>query len=360
MLGAMETREPETGDGPDGASPGWDAITQALRKIYGDTEPRHLAPILPAMLGGNDPLDGISAFKSSFGGREHWHLVTYGYSELYAKETDDAEVSGYGFEMTLRVIDPESPDSVPMWAVSFLQNLARYVFRTGNAFASGHHTTLNGPIALGRDTALEAAAFLPDPELPPIETPNGKVEFLQVVGLTQDEYDATKAWDTVKLLGVLAEHDRALVTDLPRKSWLGRPEIRALVEAGAARDGSSMGMFFTTRGSLDAAATPPVLGVAANGLDDLKRMIRARLAFGRPAILCWPKGGVELTAGETTQLCEDAEGTTLVLDVQDRAAILEIPVRRGDYPLPSGKAALRVIPIEILDGEGKRVMKTIG
>jgi suppressor of fused len=356
----MATRTSETGDESEKASPGWDAIDQALRKIYGETKPQHFAPILPAMLGGNDPLSGISAYQSRFGGREHWHFVTYGYSELYAKETDDPEVSGYGFEMTFRVIDPESSDSVPTWALSFLQNLARYVFRTGNAFASGHHSTLNGPIALERDTALVAAAFLPDPELPPIATPNGKVEFLQVVGLTSDEYDAIKAWDTVKLLGVIADRDRALLTDLPRKSWLGEPESRRLIEAGTARDGSSMGMFYATRGSLAAKATPPVLGVAANALDDLKCMMRGRLAFGRPAIIHWPGGAVELTAGEATRVREDEEGTTLVLAPTDRAAILDIPAKRGDYPLPSGKAVVQVIPVEIRDGEGKRVVKTIG
>ena len=44
----------------------------------------------------------------------------------------------------------------------------------------------------------------------------------------------------------------------------------------------------------------------------------------------------------------------------DRAAILEIPAVRGDYPLPSGRLILRVIPVDILDGARKKVLKTIG
>ncbi|WP_143757727.1 suppressor of fused domain protein [Paenibacillus sp. FSL H7-0326] len=35
----------------------------------------------------------------------------------------------------------------------------------------------NGPICLGADTLLTALAFTPDPELSPIETPNGRVGF---------------------------------------------------------------------------------------------------------------------------------------------------------------------------------------
>jgi len=38
----------------------------------------------------------------------HWHIVGYGMSELYAKETDDPEESGWGFELTFRVSDSVS------------------------------------------------------------------------------------------------------------------------------------------------------------------------------------------------------------------------------------------------------------
>lgn len=339
-------------------APGWDAIDGALRRLYQTVEPLHYAASLPAIAGGDDPLQGISAYRSRFGGRPHWHFVTYGYSELYEKETDDEALSGYGYEMTIRVVDPEAYDEPPQWVLSLLQNLARYVFRTGSAFGVGHHTTLNGPIALGRQTVLEAAAFLPDPELPAIDTPNGRLEFLQLVGLSADEYEATKSWDTMKLLGVLAERDPALLTDLARSSALSDPDIRRRVEAGTAQDGSSMELFFATRGSLDTKGPAPILGVAANGLDDLKRLIRGRLAFERPAMICWPEGTVKLQAADKTYLLDRKEG--FALDPADRAAILELPVARGDYPLPSGRLILRVIPVEILDGARKKVLRTIG
>jgi suppressor of fused-like protein len=83
-------------------SPGWAAIDDALAEIYGEVEPLHFAAELPMAVGGNDPLHGVSAWRSTFGGRACWHFVTYGYTELFEKESDDPAVSGFGFEMTPR------------------------------------------------------------------------------------------------------------------------------------------------------------------------------------------------------------------------------------------------------------------
>lgn len=340
-------------DDHDDDAPGWNAIDARLQSIYGDAEPLHFAAALPLIAGGEDPLQGISAYKSRFGGRAHWHFVTYGYSELYEKENEDPESSGFGFEMTVRVVDPEARDEPPGWVLSLLQNLARYVFHSGNVFEVGHYTTLNGPIALGRDTALVAAAFVEDPELGAMDTPNGAVRFVQLVGVTEDEYDAIRDWDASQLVQLLAERDPALLTDLPRRSVLGTPAIAARVREGIARDGSSMSAVFASRGSLRKGTWE----VAANSVDDLKRLVRGRLAFGRDAALYWPDGGVELRAGDTTKL---GKGNKLTLDAADRAALLELPVKRGDYPLPSGQLTVRVLPIPILDGNRKKVTREIG
>jgi len=68
------------------AAPGWDAIDSRLDEVYGSKEPRHWATLHKAMLGGPDPLDGISAYESNAGGISHLHFCTYGYSELYYNE----------------------------------------------------------------------------------------------------------------------------------------------------------------------------------------------------------------------------------------------------------------------------------
>src|SRR5262245_20742602 len=165
--------------------PGWAAIDAALAPLYPGTEPLHYGTIIKWALGGDDPLDGISVYRRE----DQWHFVTYELSELYAKESDDPEVSGWGVELAFRLAAAGNEDQPSMWAFNFLQNLARYVFTTGNVFEPGHHINLNGPIAVDRpETLIRAATFADDPELGGIETPHGAVRFLQIVGITLDEY----------------------------------------------------------------------------------------------------------------------------------------------------------------------------
>ena len=62
----------------DVSTPGWDAIDVALEQLYPDQEPRHWGTVIKYMLGGPDPLDGISAYLHEDGnGGRHWHYVSY-------------------------------------------------------------------------------------------------------------------------------------------------------------------------------------------------------------------------------------------------------------------------------------------
>lgn len=84
---------------------GWHAIDRALKPIYGDLEPKHWGTLINRELGGKDPLYGISAYL----GQEpfHWHFVTYGMTELYEKDSDNPDQSGWGFEFTFRLARKE-------------------------------------------------------------------------------------------------------------------------------------------------------------------------------------------------------------------------------------------------------------
>ena len=74
---------------------------------------------------------------------------------------------------------------------------------------------------LDYDTDITALAFAPDPELGTIDTPHGKVQFLQMVGLTSAEYEYLKPLNNVEaveaLLKKMQQDNPLLITDLDRR-----------------------------------------------------------------------------------------------------------------------------------------------
>lgn len=212
----------------DEAAPGWDAIDEALKKVYGDKEPRHYGTILMSRyaLGGEDPLDGISIYDNDEQ-EFHRHIVSYGMSNLYySPESVESEFSGWGFEFTFRIVpfsQDENSDEAknePHWAMALMQNLGRYVYKSEKWFEPYHFIPANGPIRLETDTNIVGIAFAPDPQLGAIDTPHGRVEFLQMVGLMQEELDwlwQDPNTDRVEqLINRMREDNPLLITDLNR------------------------------------------------------------------------------------------------------------------------------------------------
>jgi hypothetical protein len=165
---------------------GWDAITARFGQLYpGQDDPLHYGTIIAYEFGGGDPLDGVSIYD----GGDFWHFVTYGFSELYDKESDNDEWSGYGFELTMRLLKSDNIDEQELkGVVRNLQTMARYVFGSGRGFSpyqylyTGQQTGMDvagTSILTGYATAPDAAGT--------IETLNGKVEFVCLVGLTDAE-----------------------------------------------------------------------------------------------------------------------------------------------------------------------------
>lgn len=270
----------------DNGTPGWDAISQALCAAHPHQVPRHFGTALPWTLGGNDPLDGVSVYWSEQG-RPHWHYVSYGLSELFDKESDDAEVSGFGFELTFRLAaaaGSSGADSPPTWPMSLLQNLARYVFQSGNVLAAGHHLDANGPIAADHATALRHLAFIQDPQLPARDTPNGRLQFLQAVGLTDDEHAAILAGSTGGVLEALEPSMPLWITDLARACALSDPGVAARVAAAARAQGAATGLLLVEtlewQDSADSGAVTLVLG--AGQVERLRELLEVRLGTGLP------------------------------------------------------------------------------
>lgn len=210
---------------------GWDAIDAELARVYGDAEPRHYGSVVKFMLGGEDPIDGTSIYdcnEQTF----HRHLVSYGMSELYfSPESAENEYSGWGFEFTFRITPCTEDDGYngaehePVWVVNLMNNLARYVFESGKWFEPYHFIPANSPIRADTDTALVGIAFVPDTRLNTVSTPNGEVQFLQMVGLMQAELDwlwqEPKICRVEELIGKMRADNPLLITDLRRsKSYV--------------------------------------------------------------------------------------------------------------------------------------------
>lgn len=203
----------------DAAAPGWDAIDSRVKEVYRDQEPKHWGTIIKYLLGGPDPIDGISAYECRDGGIDHLHLVTYGYSSLYYdEEAVGGEFSRFGFEMTFRLASPLPPPEEPLWACNLLQNLARYVFDSGKWFEEYNWIPANGPIRADFPTNLVGLAFLKDPALAPVDSPHGRVEFIQAFGITQSELDTFQNLQHTaeEIIAAHRKYNPLLVTDLTR------------------------------------------------------------------------------------------------------------------------------------------------
>lgn len=205
---------------------GWNAIDAALAKVYGEQKCRHYAASIPFELGGDEPLSGVSIYDVAATNTApfHRHVVSYGMSELfYSPESAGAEFSRWGFEFTFRIIpfaNDNNADNEPSWAVGLMNNLASYVCTSKKWFEINHFIPANGPIRLETKTEITALAFVLDPALGSINTPNGRVDFLQMVGLTSKEYEWLKSAPdlerTASLLVKMREDNPLLVTDLTR------------------------------------------------------------------------------------------------------------------------------------------------
>lgn len=183
------------------------------------------------------PLDQVAARREG----DHWHLVTYGLTEIDRKESDDPAVSGWGFELGIRVEDAEGDgDEPPDWAADLLTTLAVYVWTSRHPFGPGHHVALSGPIRVDASSRLTAAVVVTDPVVAPLDGPFGSVEVLHLVGVTGDELEWCRSWSTDGMVELLARRDPRLVTRLGRHSVLEDPAVRAEAEERARQDGASL------------------------------------------------------------------------------------------------------------------------
>lgn len=331
---------------------GFDTIADVMKKQYPDQNGLYYGTLLPYRLGGNDPLDGVEIWKSEKG-MPHWHYVTYGFTELYDKESDDPQVSGYGIELTFR-LKRGNEEEPPVWPVNLLQNLARYVFSSGNVFGSGHHLDCNGPVALEEDTLLTALAFRVDPELGEMDTPNGHMVFLQAAAITRDELDAMVCWNVDKALKEMEKYIPLCITVLDRPSLMENPAFHKAWETGVEADGSSTGFLYVEKGEVRLEDGRGTLTLGAICTKNLPLMLRARIGKGRELFIQSRDAAFSFRPGSQSGIEKDGELYQLTLTEQalsELCALLQ--PHAGSWQLTSMPLTLKLEPTEILDSDGK-------
>ena len=198
-------------------APGWESIDSVFDNLYPNQSPAHYGTLLHsrAIFGGDEYLDGYSIYDSPKGFK---HLVTYGMTELYTNEEAFAgEWSRWGYEMTIKL--KEQTNDECMWAIDMLSNLARYTFTQNRFFEPLQFIAGNGSsLHIGTDSNITALLVVNDTEAEGINTVHGKVEFMQLVGITQRELELLM--ENRKKADVLIEEMKKdnpfLITDMKR------------------------------------------------------------------------------------------------------------------------------------------------
>lgn len=174
--------------------------------------------ILKYWLGGTDPLDYISLYDNP-GNQElnvpaHWHYISFGLSDLHGdgrvhvKDASNPEpISGMGFELTFRLKKTEeeiekNEKKPPTWPANLLQSLAKYVFQTGNKLCFGDNIPWNKSLS-ARPSKIQHMLIAEDPKMSLTETPFGVVEFLQIVGVTDEELEQATRWNGKGVINLL-------------------------------------------------------------------------------------------------------------------------------------------------------------
>lgn len=205
---------------------GWTQITNAFEKLYPEQKnPKHYGTLIKWNLGGNDPLDGISIYD----GGDYWHFVTYGLSEIYEKETENKDVSGYGMEFTLKLkkdntIDKNAEEKEIKGICGILQSIARMTFLKGEIFNPNEYLYTGQKEGMDTEQKSNITGFITisDPLINYIDTPNGRVDFVEFIGVTYDEIESVKRKKiTVKELYEKLESD---ITSYKRESVVEKIE----------------------------------------------------------------------------------------------------------------------------------------
>ncbi|TGK38671.1 suppressor of fused domain protein [Leptospira gomenensis] len=181
IFGAERPQEQHTLE--EVADRGWSAIDEITDKIYPSL--RLPSAISPKIYPNHDATGKHVLYQASvFDLPTQWLYVSYGCSELFEKEWSDPNVSGLGYELTFR-LSKKSAKNPPVWPMVLMNDIAYYGME-GAHLGPGHSLNFGRAIDENQTTRLTGILLANDPELPPIETENGKLYFLLLYGIDEE------------------------------------------------------------------------------------------------------------------------------------------------------------------------------
>lgn len=205
-------------------APGWKALDDACMIVHPGALPHQFTSDTAYDLSSRSPLPAVCVWETL---GQQWHYVTYGLTELFEKSSPHADVSGFGFEIGLRLPRHDGEARPPAWPLALLQGIGHYVMSGHGELDTGHVVDLGGPITQTTPTELEGVVCVPDPQLGKVDTQFGSVLFLLLVGLTRDELEVCNAWDLARKVGLVTELSPQGLTDVGRRSWRTDPRKQA-------------------------------------------------------------------------------------------------------------------------------------
>lgn len=169
----------------------WEPIITAFEKAHPRLiSPTCYHPFIPWKLGGDSPLDTIVVYDAD----TYYYFLTCGFSEPFdnpaAPDETGTRYSGYGFELTVRLkkspLKDEELEKRSMAGV--LQALGTLSYEEGEIFQPMEY------IYTGQQTGMDAGGvskitgFITIPDSAGVaDTPDGKVRFVQLIGMTDKE-----------------------------------------------------------------------------------------------------------------------------------------------------------------------------
>lgn len=207
------------------AAPGWASLDKACSIVHPSSLPHQFTSGTAYDVDSDNPLPAVCVWETVDG---QWHYVGYGLSELFEKSSPHADISGFGFELGLRLPREAGATTPPLWPIKLIQGVSRHVMSGHGELDSGHIVAFGGPITGGEPTtALHGVVCVPDPQFGKVDTVFGSVLFLLLVGLTEDELEVMQRWDLTRKVGVVRELAPTGRTDLDRRSWRSDPRRSA-------------------------------------------------------------------------------------------------------------------------------------